>query len=291
MQSFLSRGFQVSDALLFDDGLNAKWRQAVDDHKRHAHEQFPREAVGLVSQDGSYVPCDNVASDPLNHFEVAEQQQMSVDEGRFAAVLHSHTSTAEDSGKTTSPADCPSRHDMERQAATAVPWGITRCVEGGADDPFWFGDQVPRPPLYGRSFRHGVNDCYSFIRDWHKQEAGLVIPDFPRDLDWWEKVGDPDDPDKPVRQPLDMYVEGFAKAGFKRVDRSRDPLPGDVFLCSIKSDVMNHGGVYLGGGLIGHHILWELSAKRPAHIWRPRLTFLVRHESLPDDWREDSVAA
>lgn len=269
----------MSDALAFDCGLSDRWRGAVDAHKAHAASEWPREAVGLISGSGDYKPCMNIAADPVSHFEVSDAQMWEVNGDRPAALLHSHTgATHPVTGATIHPRDCPSAADMVCQRDMAIPWGITCCVEGGASDPFWFGDQVPRAPLYGRTFRHGVHDCYAFIRDWYAQEAGILLPDFARDLDWWE-------PDDEGKVHFDLYADGFEGAGFVKVDRPYNPLPGDVFLCRVKSQVMNHGGVYVGDGLIGHHLLWELSGRRPAALWRPKLDFLVRHRDLPDDWR------
>jgi cell wall-associated NlpC family hydrolase len=271
------------DALQFDNGLNIQWRSAVDAHKLHAHREFPKEAVGLISQSGDYHPCTNIADTPETHFMISEAERWAVDEGRAAALLHSHTATPHPvTGQTRQPKDAPSTADMVGQAAMAIPWGISLCIESGAVDPFWFGDQVMRPPLYGRVFRHGVNDCYAFIRDWYRDVAGIAIPDFPRDTSWWE-AGTEGEP------PLDLYAQGFAEAGFSRVDRNYNPLPGDVFLCRVRSPVLNHGGVYLGNGMIGHHVMEHLSLYQPAEIWRNKLDFLVRHKDLPDNWRPDNV--
>ncbi len=268
----------MSDAFGFDPGLTARWGAAVAAHKEHAAAEWPREAVGLVDAAGAYHACRNVADDPVRTFEIADADLAAVDGGRPAAVLHSHTSEPDPvTGRTLPPNDCPSEIDMRTQIDMAVPWGISLCIETGASDPFWFGDPVPRPPLYGRTFRHGVDDCYAFIRDWHREAAGIAIPDFPRGLDWWEQA------EGEAQQ--DLYAQGFEAAGFARAHRPDGPLPGDVFLCSVRSPVMNHGGVYLGDGLIGHHLMHQLSLRQPASIWRPKLGFLVRHRDLPDDWR------
>ena len=273
----------MSDALQFDDGLNAKWRDAVALHKLHAEHSFPNEAVGVVDQDGVYHACDNIATDPVDDFEISDAQYNAACGRKPAALLHSHTASPHPvTGATRPPLDSPTEADMIAQASMGVPWGITMAVEGGVSDPFWFGAQVERPPLYGRVFRHGVNDCYSFIRDWYKQVADIALPEFPRGVDWWE-AGEEGE------KPKDLYLDGFTQAGFLRVDRPYNPLPGDVFLCRVKSAVINHGGVYIGNGLIGHHLLWQLSLRQPASIWRPKLDFLVRHKDLPDDWEPEDV--
>ena len=270
----------MSDALLHDPGLTARWRDAVDLHKAHAASEWPREAVGLIDGGGKYRPCTNVAVDPVGYFEIANSELFSVDNGNPAALLHSHTAVPDPvTGKTTQPMPCPSAADMQAQMSMAIPWGISLCIEGGATDPIWFGDQVERPPLYGRTFIHGVNDCYAWIRDWYREVAGIRLKDFARDLDWWE----PAEQDKVAN----LYMDGFEEAGFVHVQRPYSPLPGDVFLCKVRSPVINHGGVYLGDGMIAHHLMGQLSVRTAASIWRPKLDFLVRHRDLPEDWKPE----
>lgn len=258
--------------------LNAQWRAAVDAHKRHAASEWPREACGAILPDGSYLASANVSKTPEVSFRLPRG---FFEKHEPIAILHSHTAEVTERGTVLDPQDCPSYDDMVCQIDTAVPWGISLAAPGGATDPFWFGDEVPRPPLYGRRFRHGVDDCYSFIRDWHREEAGIEIPEFPRDPDWWE----PGEDGKSAQ--ADLYQDGFESAGFARVERDfRSILPGDVFLCSVRSKVLNHGGVYVGNGLIGHHLTHQLSMRDPAAIWKPKLNFLVRHKDLPEDWRK-----
>ncbi|WP_310346494.1 NlpC/P60 family protein [Methylobacterium sp. BE186] len=264
-------------AFEFDNGLNDRWRQAVDAHKAHVAREWPHEAGGVIDQDGRYHACTSIAADKIAHFEIHEDEMEAVCGHRPAAILHSHCSSEDEQGKIVPPQDCPSAQDMRSQMDWAVPWGISLVTEGGATDPFWFGDQVERPPLLGRPFRHGVDDCYSLVRDWHRQVAGIEIPDFVRDPDWWAPhEGEP---------PLDLYAQGFEQAGFVCVERSRGSiLPGDCFICSVRSPVLNHAGVYIGGGLILHHLAGMCSGRDPAAVWRPKLDFLVRHRDLPEDF-------
>ncbi|MGY2048923.1 NlpC/P60 family protein [Methylobacterium sp. JK268] len=278
----------MSLAFAHDDGLSTRWAQAVDAHKRHAAASWPAEAGGLILPDGNYAPLRNVAGDPLTEFETDPVEVAAVSGHAYAAVLHSHCSIEDPrTGQVTPPPACPSGEDMRAQMDTAVPWGITLCVSAGCSDPFWFGDQVPRAPLLGRPFVHGKWDCYSLARDWHREFVGIEIPDVAREPDWWKPHVD--------RPPLDLYADGFARAGFVRVGtdgrpREAGPLPGDCFLCRVRSSVMNHSGVYLGGGLILHHLAHQLSGRDPASVWRSKLSFLIRHRDLPDDWRPPDAA-
>ena len=89
-----------------------------------------------------------------------------------------------------------------------------------ANDIIWWGKGVEKAPLIGRTFRHGVTDCYSLIKDYYEIEKGIVLPEFPRDWEWW-KQGE-----------QNLFEQGFTKAGFVRIDAS-EAKPGDVWLARI----------------------------------------------------------
>lgn len=221
--------------------------------------RYPSEACGLVVEGVGYVPAENVADDPLQAFRMRPEEWTA--HGPVIAVAHSHCDVP----------DVPSSEDMRSQIETARPWIL--CATNGKDvsKPWWWGaaDQEP-PPLLGRTFRHGPSgsdgkgDCYALIRDWYRTVRGIVLPEFPRDAEWWRAGGD-------------LYRDGFQAAGFTRVDG--DPLPGDVLLGQIRSPVPNHGVVYLGQGLMMHHLEHRLSAREPIGGWRKYLTHVLRHQT------------
>ena len=116
---------------------------------------------------GEYIPVRNQAADPAVHDEESNTcpcrlcsfKISSADRakhlGSAQMILHSHPNGPV----------FPSRPDMEGQIATAVPWGIIALDEERIGDPEIWGDQLPVVPLLGRSFMHGIRDCYSLIRD------------------------------------------------------------------------------------------------------------------------------
>lgn len=194
--------------------------QAILDHAAVA---FPREACGLVI-DGVYRPCANLAKNPLTDFAIDPELWSRT----VQAVVHSHPDGP----------DSPTETDMRQQMASAVPWGITARIDEAWQPLFWFGDQIARPELIGRPFRHGVTDCYALIRDYYASK-GISLQNWPRSDGWWTRG-------------LDLYQDGFAATGFRRISQA-DARTGDVVLACIRSPVPNHGGVYLGDGTILHH--------------------------------------
>lgn len=236
------------------DFHNAK---LLGDIRAHAAAEYPKEACGIVAA-GQYVPMANVADDPLHDFRISERALLPYD---VEAVVHSHPDGPDE----------PTAADMSSQMSMDVPFGLCVSHDGSADLP-WFWGGVPAVPLLGRSFRHGPSgtdgrgDCYALIKDWYAQERGIELPEFPRDNDWWRSGGN-------------LYEEGFALAGFRAVQVDSEPLAGDVALITVpRSDVVNHAAVYIGDGLILHHLYNRLSVREPAGRWAEHVVRWVRHD-------------
>jgi proteasome lid subunit RPN8/RPN11 len=226
--------------------------------KAHAIAEFPRESCGVVTGD-AYIACTNVAGDPLAEWRISPDEFLRFSDVK--AVVHSHPNGP----------DHPSSADMAQQLASGLTFGIVSCNAEAAFDPFFWGPIVYTPPLRGREFRHGPSgsdgkgDCYALCRDWYRLEMKIDLPEVPRDDAWWNNGGD-------------LYSE-FEKHGFRKVDL-RDVRYGDGLLAQIRSSVPNHAGVYVGNGLILHHLHGRLSRMEPAGSWSKHLVHVVRHESI-----------
>lgn len=233
---------------------------AVDAAAReHALSAYPNEACGLVVR-GAYVALQNIADDPKTTFEIDPVEMLRPG---VEAIVHSHPDEA----------PLPSATDMEQQIASGLPWGLTSTNGTEATEPWWWGPGVPVPPLLAREFRHGPSgsdgkgDCYALIKDYYALERGVELLEFPRGWQWWD-------------HDEDLYRQGFGKTGFHVIDR--DALrPGDVVLAQVNAKVTNHGGIYLGRGLILHHLTNRLSREEPLNRWMSYVTHALRHESAP----------
>jgi proteasome lid subunit RPN8/RPN11 len=236
----------------------------------HAIEEFPKEACGLIV-DGVYERCVNYATCPKTDFKIAgEVWAKFVARGSTVeAVIHSHPNGP----------IFPTAQDMQGQIDTNVPWVIIATDGSVCASPTIWGDKIP--PIIGREFVHGVTDCYSLIRhvfalgknalalqgiDWPFDP--IELSEVPRNDCWWgtdEKPGD------------DLYAKYFEREGFKIIPRE-DARPGDGFLAKIKSKQLNHGGLFIGGGLILHHLPMRLSRREPAGIWSRAAEVWMRYE-------------
>ena len=235
----------------------------------HACAEYPRESCGIVLKDGAYIACENHAvdagHDPTQTFALNDAIYLKhYIAGDLAAIVHSHPEGSE----------YPTKADMEGQNSTRVPWGIIRTTQKAdkgikAHGLFWFGDGVPKPALIGRGFRHGVTDCYALIRDWYA-ESGIAIPEFPREWKWWNDG------------KTSLYEDHFADAGFEILPQSAKAKVGDVFFMRLYSKVPNHAGVYIGNGLILHHLTPNGNGYEPD--WLSRREPVARRINLITAW-------
>lgn len=221
---------------------------------QHAEREYPREACGLVVNvegQAQFLPCRNQATG-TDHFVLHPEDYAAAESrGEIVAVVHSHPNA--------SPA--PSQADRVSCEASGLPWVIVGWPGKGTHYLQPTGYQAP---LLGRVFAHGVLDCYSIVRDWYRQERGVALPDFERADNWWQQGGN-------------LYLENFEKAGFRRV-ADDVPQPGDVLLMQILANVANHAAIYLGDGVILHHLHGRLSCRE---VWqgyyKKHTTVILRH--------------
>jgi proteasome lid subunit RPN8/RPN11 len=237
----------------------------------HALADRRHEICGVVTDtpqagEFAYHRLCNSAAEPARRFVIDPAALLDLPPVR--AVVHSHPA---------GPA-WPSPEDMRQAQADDVPWGIV--VPRGVADPglFWFGGDI-MPSLTGRGYRHGVTDCYALVRDWFRTQQGLFLIDRPRAWEWWEG-GD------------DLYIAHFAESGFVRLEADATPRRGDVALAAVPGPVINHALVYLGQGLVLHHLAGRhghdparLPRREPAERWRGYIRFWARHPEMAS-WTE-----
>lgn len=207
--------------------------------QKHALEEYPKECIGYV-KNGKYHRLVNQSKTPEISVAVSDEDILLLDSIVPEVICHSHPDGP----------DCPSGDDMVYQRQTDVPHAIVSTNGQGCYAPFVYGDMVAREPLLGRGFRYAVQDCYSLIRDYYIATRKIVLKDFPRDWEWW---------DRSSCKGNGMYVDHFRDAGFEEVSLSTVE-EGDVLLIKAGAHVPNHGGIYLGDSLMLHHLAGRLPA-------------------------------
>lgn len=228
---------------------------------RHAAAEDPRECCGLLVQGDErlhYYAATNLHEGAAGHdrFRLDPGDWIGAETfGQVVAVVHSHPGASAN----------PSMADRAQCERSGLPWIIVGWPSGAmvqVDPEGW------QAPLEGREFAHGVLDCYTLCQDWYYREWGLQLPDFEREDGWWERG-----------KGLHLYRDGLVAAGFEVVDTT-EPQRGDGLLMRVAAEVENHGAVYLGNGLMLHHLYGQLSrVEMWDWNWQRRTTAIVRHRS------------
>jgi len=223
----------------------------------HAKREFPKEACGIFTHSIGYFPCTNTHPEPEFNFAMKEYMQVAANSNDVIAIFHSHTNGNE----------APSAEDMRFQIATGFPWGVASLHNANQVDDCFFWGSNNIPPLRGRRYRSGANDCYSIIKDAYKLWYDIDLPEFPRDSEFWNRG-------------QNLYSTGFQKAGFKEMPLS-EIKPGDVLLGSIRGKgIINHGGVVLNDKEVIHHLALKLSRRESLSRWSRVLNIGLRHKSF-----------
>jgi len=232
-------------------------QKALADAKEHAREEYPNESCGLVIK-GEYTPYKNIAKDKENQFKIHPNAFIAHD-GEIDFVVHSHcdTDTIRDTGH-------PSKVDMQQQQATAVPWCLIHMNQhGNYQQHFCWGDQLPAQDLKGRPFAHGIYDCYSLMRDFYRVNGIVTLREHPRDNFFWKRGED-------------IIMDGIREVPHKEVPITQLRV-GDACFGMIQSDVVNHCAIYVGNGLVLHHLYHKLSCTEPMNRWKDHWTMFARY--------------
>lgn len=220
----------------------------------HAREDYPREACGLlVIRKGRevYLRCRNLAVGTDQFVIHPEDYAFADAQGEIVGVVHSHPGMPPQ----------PSQADRVACEASGLPWHIV-----GIPSENWVRIEPSGyvAPLVGREWSHGVLDCYALVCDWFRIEHGVELPHFARFDDWWKRGEN-------------LYLANFERAGFSVIDAA-DLQLGDCFLMQVVSPVSNHAAVYLGDGLILHHLQGRLSSRDVyGGYWKKVTTHVLRH--------------
>lgn len=240
----------------------------------HANAEAPRECCGLVVRkpDGAleYVPCRNIGLE-RDHFLIDPQDAANAeDRGQLVAYAHSHVFSP----------PTPTDADRESMAHTGVPWIIVNHPLGS----FTITDPAPYvAPLVGRTFVHGVHDCYGIVRDYYASVLHITLNDYPRVWGWWEKQDGPD-----------LYRDNFAREGFTAIHEGALDSGAlaklrthDLILFRMGARRDNHMAVYVGGNVILHHLIDQLSRREYlSEFFQRRATAILRHRHFIEGGRQ-----
>lgn len=245
-------------------------KKMLQEASAHAVEVYPQECCGVVLAVGrkkEYVRIDNVAEDPTMGFRMDEMQLLAAEErGTVVTIVHSHPGAS----------SAPSNHDKSQCENSKLPW----CILGVSTDPAT-PDEPPvvtsntiitpvgyEMPYTGREFVFGVTDCYTLVQDFYLREFNIVLPSGNGRTDkFWERGEN-------------LYMDNFEEAGFSRI--ATPTQKGDVILMAIRSDIVNHAGIWLGEqDHMLHHPYNHLSERTVfGGYWAENTRLYVRRNDL-----------
>lgn len=239
--------------------------------RKHAEQDYPREACGLVivvKGRERYYACGNTAVGSA-HFVLSAADYADAEQlGEIVALVHSHPDVAA----------TPSQADLVSCEGSGLQWHIVRVdlVDGAAaaGEIVTFAPSGYQSPLVGRQFSHGVLDCYQLVVDWFARERAIALPQFAREDGWWDDGH------------TDLYTAGFPQAGFVKIADGAPLDVGDVILMQIRSKngVPNHAAIYIGDGLMLHHLHGRLSSRDVYGGYYQEVTrCVVRYQARDND--------
>ena len=217
----------------------------------HAKEQDPKQACGLlvvVKGKETYFACKNIAEDPKDMFIIdPEDWAKAEDTGEVTAVIHSHPVTSPEL----------SMADKVACEKTKLKWYV---VQPNLEQWVEYEPCGYKAPLIGRKWVWGVNDCWSLCRDYYKEHLGIELKD-------WDR---PTSSDAFLKDP--SFDRSFADTGFRELRPDEELKKNDLLLMSMRSQGLNHIGLYLGDQLLLHHLQNRLSSRDLLDEWLLKCT-------------------
>lgn len=222
-----------------------------NDFVEYSRSKYPEEAAGFFVE-GEFIACNNIAKDKLNDFKIDSRMYLKY-EGKIEAIVHSHSKYPHVSKK-----------DMINQISSNIPWGMLSLQDNLDIQCFVFwGDQLPPQNLVGRPFIFSVYDCFSLCRDYLRHKE-IIVPDWPRENFFWDnkdKQGNPKEALQEIQIGLDTV---YKEAGCISISKEFLRI-GDFLVGKLQSTVLNHCGIYIGNGLVLHHVYGKLSCIEPMY--------------------------
>lgn len=228
--------------------------QFLDDIEQHFSRCYPREGCGVLAVirgDLNWFPCTNIAEDGKDFIIDSTEYMKIAQQGDIVGIVHSHP---DESCK-------PSELDIRYCNALKVPYYIFSYPDM---DMHLQKPESNTRPLHGREYEFGINDCFEAMRDYlHTQD--IDIPPRSAFEDNWVEKG--------LNYFTDEIIEDY---GYKRVEGNMQK--NDVIIFSVRSNVGNHCGVYLGDDIFFHHAENRLSCRENLYpFWKKYITGVYRH--------------
>jgi len=235
------------------------WNEVVE----YVIAEYPKEACGIVNGDNVFIPMPNIHADPLHCFEI---EATALIEHEVKSIIHSHPYDIKTSNRYTREINrCPSYQDQEGQIASGVEWGVMVTDGEGVEPPIFWGDYEHTADLMDREFIAGAQDCLTFCTDWLYKNKGIKVPRQPHTEAWFV-------------EGKDYMSELYESWGFEQLNSNELEI-GDVVMFCIRSEVVNHLGIYIGDGQVAHHLFNRLPSVDQLGKWKGYIKRYARYNN------------
>jgi cell wall-associated NlpC family hydrolase len=115
-----------------------------------------------------------------------------------------------------------------------------------------------------RVYIYGVTDCFTLIRDYFRDNYNIFLPsNIDRSFGWWF-------------MGQNLYTDNFENYGFREC---RDLIKkDDVLLFRFDQGAPSHSAIYMGDGMMLHHMLGRFSCVEPYDgVYRMNLVGVLRY--------------
>lgn len=249
-------------------------KKIKDDIALHAKDEYPKESCGVIVNK-KYIRCKNISNLANEQFVIDPIDIVLAESiGNIDAYVHSHPDSSSE----------PSEPDLIQMSYHGLPWIICGYIPDNEPDIKLYKPNNFISPLIGRSYYHGLQDCYTLIKDYYHRELNITLNDYERIDLWWEN-----------EKTESLYLNNFKKEGFKEVDKN-DIRKHDVILFKLgRTYHVNHAGIFLddgnltsensikviGNSLFLHHPYNRQSVREIyGNNWMDRTVYVIRHKDL-----------
>ena len=249
--------------------LTKALKQAIIEHSKAV---YPLEACGVIVNK-EYIPCKNLST-VLDQFYIDPKDIVKAEaKGVIDAYVHSHPDNN----------SSPSEPDLVQMNKQSKPWIICGYIPNELEEVTLYKPEGYTSNLLGRNYYHGLQDCYTLIKDYYHRELNIKLNDYERLDNWWLE-----------ENTKSLYLENFEKEGFVEVQDSI--RKHDIILFKIgKTFHINHAGIFLedgnltseeapkviGNSLFIHHAYNRLSTREVyGEAWGKRTVKIIRHNTL-----------
>ena len=123
-------------------------------------------------------------------------------------------------------------------------------------------------PYRGKHYVAGIQDCLTIVSQAYKELFEITLTNYARPTGW---------EDYPE---FNFFERFYSREGFSNpTNNVNDLREGDALLMAVAGNFTNHCALYLGQGMILHHLTGQLSSIVPyTYQWQSRVKLVLRHK-------------